>query len=112
MKTDSSLSDVTIQISTEPVLTMPRTLGTQLGVRKGQRVSIQVRNGMLRIRKHSARKSPDGSRRRLEPHQKRTAKLMDWAGYIQGKSGKVINVEELMSHHGYEQLERPDRAGY
>jgi antitoxin component of MazEF toxin-antitoxin module len=112
MKTESVLPDVTIQISSEPVLTVPRTLGTQLGVRKGQRVSIQVRNGTLRIRKHTTRQSPNGSRQRLAPRAKRTAKLMDWAGYIQGKSGKVINVEELMSHHGYEQLERPDRAGY
>ena len=109
MKTQSLVSDVTIQISSEPVLTMPRSLSKQLGVRKGERVSVQVRNGTLRVRKNGQRKSP--VRTRTEPRGRRAASMLDWAGIIESKSGKTINVEEYTAHHGYEQFERPPRAG-
>ncbi len=105
MKTQARVSDVTIQISSKPVLTMPRSLSRQLGVRQGEQVSVQVRNGALRVRKNGQRKSPVRSR---SPHKRtrRTTTIMDIVGVISSKPGAPkINVEELMSHHGYEQIE-------
>jgi antitoxin component of MazEF toxin-antitoxin module len=107
MKTQSQVSDVTIQISSKPVLTMPRSLSRQLGVRQGEQVSVQVRNGALRVRKNGQRKS--SIRSRNEPRGRRVANILDWAGTIESKSGKTINVEEYTAHHGYEQFERPPR---
>ena len=112
MKTQPRVSDLTIQISSEPVLTMPRSLSKQLGVRKGERVSVQVRNGTLRVRKNGQRKSPIRSRSQNARSTRRTATLMDWVGSIKSKSGKTINVEEYTAHHGYEQLERPGRKSF
>ena len=105
INTRSILSNVTIQISSEPVLTMPKSLGKQLGVRKGERVSVQVRNGTLRIRKNGQRKLSLRARSSKKPHTCRVASMMDWAGIIKSKSGKVIDFEEMTNHHGYEQLE-------
>lgn len=113
MKTQSLVSDVTIQVSDKPVLTLPKLLSKQLGVRKGEQVSVQVRNGTLRIRKNGQRKSPLQARSRQVTRKRRTASLMDLVGAIPAKPGAPkVNVEELMSHHGYEQLERPGRTGY
>ena len=112
MKTQSLVSDVTIQVSSEPVLTLPKQLSKQLGVRKGDQVSVQVRNGTLRIRKNGQRRLPMHARPRQSPRKRRTSSLMDWVGSIKSKSGKTICVEDYMTHHGYEQLERPGRKGY
>lgn len=57
MKTQTTLSEVTIQISSKPVLTMPKSLSAQLGVRQGDKVSVQVYNGTLRVRKNGHRKT-------------------------------------------------------
>ena len=112
MKTQPRVSDLTIQISSEPVLTMPRSLSQQLGVRKGERVSVQVRNGTLRVRKNGRRKSPVPSRSQNARRTRRTANLMDWVGSIKSKSGETIYVEDYMTHHGYEQFERPGRKSF
>ncbi len=108
MKTQSELSDVTVQVSNEPVLTLPRKLSRELGLRSGQKVSVRVRNGALKIHKNGKRTL----RVRARPKRtRRVAKLTDLIGAIPAKPGAPkINIEELMSHHGYEQFERPDPA--
>lgn len=88
---------------------MPRSLGTQLGVRQGDRVSVQVHKGTLRVRKNGHRKTLVRSRTREERRSHRVTSIMDWAGIIKSKSGKTIIVEEYTAHHGYEQFERPSR---
>lgn len=106
MKTQSVVSDVTVQVSSEPVLTLPRQLSRELGLRSGQKVSVRVRNGTLKIRKNGKRVT------RVRPKRIRhVAKLTDLIGAIPAKPGAPkINIEELMSHHGYEQFERPEPA--
>lgn len=112
MKTQSVVSNVTVQVSSEPVLTLPRQLSRELGLRSGQRVSVRVRNGALKFRKNGkpvTRSRPlNGTRRR----KRRDAKLADWAGVIKNKSGQVIQIEDYMKHHGYEQLEGKKNLGY
>ncbi|MDE3089414.1 MAG: hypothetical protein KGJ80_08515 [Chloroflexota bacterium] len=106
MKTQSQVSDVTIQISSKPVLTMPRSLSRQLGVRQGEQVSVQVRNGTLRVRKNGQRKAPVRMNLHSGRRARRTAKLTDLIGAIPAKPGAPkVNIEELMSHHGYDQIE-------
>ena len=105
MKTQSLVSDVTVRVSSEPILTLPKQVSRELGVRAGQKVSVRVRNGALRIRKNG--KSVTRSRTRVK-RTRRIAKLTDIVGAIPVKPGAPkINIEELMSHHGYEQFERP-----
>ncbi len=111
MRTQSILSDVTIQVSSKPVLTMPELLRKQLGVRKGEKVSVQVRKGTLRVRRNGKRKLL--AQPRNERRSRRTAKITDLIGAISVKPGAPqINFEEQFSHHGYEQLERPGRKGF
>ncbi len=112
MKTQSVVSDVTVQVSSEPVLTLPRQLSRELGLRSGQKVSVRVRNGVLKIHKNGKRttrgRPSNGTRKR----KRRDAKLMDWAGAIKSKSEQVIQIEDFMEHHGYEQLEGKKNLGY
>jgi len=112
MKTQSVISDVTVRISNEPVLTLPKQLSRELGLRSGQKVNVRVRNGALKIHKNGKRMTRsrplNGTRRR----KRRDAKLADWAGAIKSKSGQVIQIEDFMKHHGYEQLEGKKNLGY
>jgi len=110
MKTQSVISDITVRISNEPVLTLPKQLSRELGLRSGQKVNVRVRNGALKIHKNGKRVT----RARTRPKRaRRVAKLTDLIGAIPTKPGAPkINIEELMSHHGYEQFENPERTGY
>lgn len=104
------MDQVTIQVSSRPILRVPQALVKQLGVRQGEQVSVQVRNGMLRIRKNGRRKL--SSRSHLDPG-KRTTTFMDLVGIVSSKPGSPkIDIETLMSHHGYEQLEGKQRADF
>ena len=108
MGTQTILSDVTIQVSTKPVLTLPESLRKQLGVRKGEKVSVQVRKGTLRVRKNGKRKLL--ARSHIERQPRRTAKITDLIGVIPAKPGAPpVKLEEQFSHHGYEEYERPPR---
>ncbi len=109
------MKSVTIQISSKPVLTLPKPLSKQLGVREGEKVGVQVRNGGLQIRRNGHKRPPErkSTRNGLRTRPHRVTKLTDLIGAIPGKPGEPkIDFEELMSHHGYEQLERPGRDGY
>ncbi len=112
MKTQSIVSDVTVQVSSEPVLTLPKQLSRELGLRAGQKVNVRVRNGALKFHKNGKRvtrvRTLNGTRKR----KRRDAKLMDWAGVIKSKSGQVIQIEDFMKQHGYEQLEGKKNLGY
>ncbi|MBI5652189.1 MAG: hypothetical protein HZC40_17370 [Chloroflexi bacterium] len=113
MKTQSRVSDVTIQISSEPILTVPKSIGKELGVRTGQHVSVDVRVGMIYVRKNRKRRSTIQARPNGKPRARRVSTFANLAGAIPAKPGAPqINIEEMMSHHGYEQLERPGRQGF
>lgn len=104
------MENVTIQVSAKPVLTVPASLVKRLGVRKGQHVSVDVRAGTIRVRKNGKRNLPALTRSRRKLPARRISTFADLAGVIPAKPGAPkVNIEELMSHHGYEQLERPER---
>ncbi|MBI4673120.1 MAG: AbrB/MazE/SpoVT family DNA-binding domain-containing protein [Chloroflexi bacterium] len=112
MKTQSVVSDVTVQVSSEPVLTLPRQLSRELGLRSGQRVSVRVRNGALKIRKNGKRATRSRPQNGAPKRKRQNSNLMDWAGSIKSKTGRVIHIEDYMKHHGYEQFEGKERSGF
>jgi len=108
MKTQSIVSDVTVQISSEPVLTLPRQLSRELGLRSGQKVSVRVRGGALTFRKNGKKATRARLQNRAPKRERRTSTFMDLVGKIPVKpNAPIVEIEELMSHHGYEQFERP-----
>jgi len=109
MTTPTIHAELTIQVSAKPVLSIPKSLSARLGVRAGEKVSVQVRGGVLRVRKNGQRKPPARAHLHNKSRVRRTGSIMNLAGIIKGKPGTTINVEEYTNHHGYEQFERPPR---
>jgi len=83
---------LTIQFSPKEELILPRSLGLALGLREGERMDVQPRDGFLWFRRLPAKPT--------------TRPLTDLANIITTSLPVgSVDIEMIMDKHGYEQID-------